>query len=181
MNIDYLMSILELYKTKEIDRSTNLCFTKYINNKIRVDFKMNNIDSPDATSFFMEYDTLMDDTNLKNVLNNYKQGNIIIDEKYEYDKLHETCYYYALFNNSRNISFKNFKLEEINHIRNLMYNVNFNLNEITINDNEEEKSGYYQSFRLSEAGFTGFLSMAFIALLLFNVLIIALWIFKNFI
>ena len=181
MNLNYFRSILELYLNKEKEYKTNLGIVKYQNNKVKVNFTMNN-KQMDTTNFFMEYDVFMDNDNLKELFKNYKQDLIVIDEKYEYDKLHETCYYCIMFANSRILSFKNFSLEEINNIRNLIYDIKYNPNEIKVIVEDEEKTGYYNgNLRLGQTGFAGFLTLFLVVIWFLNVLIITLWVFKNFI
>lgn len=180
MNLGYFMSVLELYLQKEKEFKTNLSIIKYQNNKIKVNFTMNH-DLNETTSFFVEYDSFMNEENLRDLFRNYKQNLIIIDEKYEYDKLHETCYYCIMLSNSRILSFKNFSLEEVNHIRNLVYNIKHNQEQIKILLDEEEKTGYYQrSLLLGQTGFASFLTVFVIVIWILNVFIISLWIFKNF-
>lgn len=181
MNLSYFMSVLELYLNKEKEYKTNLSISKYPNSRVMVNFTMNH-DLNETTSFYLEYDSFMEKDNLCLVLDKYKANLIIIDEKYEYDKLHETCYYCIMLSNSRILSFKNFSLEEVNYIRNLVYDIKYNPNEIKIILDEEQKNGYYQPRKLlGETGFVNYLTMFTIVIWLLNVLIISLWVFKNFI
>ena len=107
------MSVLDLYLDKEKDYKTNLNIIKYQNEKIKINFTMNH-DFNETTSFFVLYDSFMDKDNLTEFLNAYKKNLIIIDEKYEYDKLSETCYYCIILSNGRILSFKNFVSESSN-------------------------------------------------------------------
>lgn len=181
MNISYFMSVLELYLAKEKEYKTNLNIIKSQNEKIKINFTMNH-DLNETTSFFVLYDNFMEKDNLSTFLQTYKNGLIIIDEKYEYDKLSETCYYCIILSNGRILSFKNFTLEEINNIRNYVYNINYYPEEIKIVLDEEEKSGYYHhNFALGTTGFTSFLTLFVVIFVIVNVLVITLWIFNNFI
>lgn len=181
MNISYFMSILELYLSKEKDCKTNLSITKYHNEKIKVNFTMNH-DLNETTNFFVGYDTFMEKDNLCNFLELYKNNLIIIDEKYEYDKVKEICYYCITLSNGRLLSFKNFTLDEVNNIRNFVYDINFHPDEIKIILDDEEKNGYYQrGLLLGQTGFASFLTFFVIIFAIVNVLIITLWIFKYFI
>lgn len=181
MNISYFMSVLELYLSKEGQYKTNLSIVKYLNGKIKINFTMNH-DMNEATSFFVGYDMFMTKENLQDFLISYKRSLIIIDEKYEYNKTNEICYYCITLSNGRILSFKNFSLEEINNIRNLVYDINYQPEEIKIVLDENEKSGYYhQGLLLGQTGFASFLTFFVIIFVIVNVLIIALWIFKNFI
>lgn len=181
MNISYFMSVLELYLAKEKEYKTNLNIIKCQNEKIKINFTMNH-DLNETTSFFVLYDNFMEKDNLSTFLQTYKNGLIIIDEKYEYDKLSETCYYCIILSNGRILSFKNFTLEEINNIRNYVYNINYYPEEIKVVLDEEEKSGYYhRNFALGTTGFTSFLTLFVVIFVIVNVLVITLWIFNNFI
>lgn len=180
MNLNYFMSVLELYLNKEKEHKTNLSIIKYQNNKIKVAFTMNH-DLNETTTFFVAYDAFMETDNLSNLFKQYKDDLIIIDEKYEYDKLNELCYYCIMLSNGRIMSFKNFSLEEVNNIRNLVYNIKYNPNEIKIVLEKEEKVGYYHpNFALGQTGFVSFLTFFVVVLGILNVLIITLWVFKNF-
>lgn len=181
MNISYFMSVLELYLSKEDKNRTILCISKYPNEKIKVNFTMNH-DMNETTSFFVGYDHFMDNDNLKEFLISYKGNLIIIDEKYEYDKLSEICYYSITLSNGRKLFFEKFILDEINNIRNLIYNINYKPEEIKIILDEDEKNGYYyHGLLLGQTGFVSFLTFFVIIFAIVNVLIITLWIFKNFI
>lgn len=181
MNISYFMSVLELYLSKEKEYKTNLSIIKYQNNKIKINFTMNH-DLNETTNFFVLYDSFMEKNNLSEFLNSYKKNLIIIDEKYEYDKLNEICYYCIVLSNGRILSFKNFTLEEINNIRNVVYNINYRIEEIKIVLDEEEKDGYYhRGLLLGQTGFASFLTLFVVILIIFNVFVVALWIFNNFI
>ena len=92
MNLNYFMSVLELYLNKEEEYKTNLSIIKYQNGKIKINFTMNH-DLNETTTFFVAYDSFMEKENLCELFKKYKESLIIIDEKYEYDKLNETCYY----------------------------------------------------------------------------------------
>ena len=168
MNSNYLMSILDLYLSKEKNHQVYLTISKYTNEKVKFDFKMNDLESLDTTSFFLDYDIVMQEDVLKEMLDKFKQNLIVIDEDYEYDKIHGTCFYKAVLTNGRIICFKNFTLAEINNIRNILYNANFNISEISINNDIEDKEGFYKNYRLSEAGFAGYLTMVFFALIVLS-------------
>lgn len=180
MNLNYFISVLELYLNKETEYKTNLSIVKYLNGKLKVNFTMNH-DLNETTSFFMEYDSFMERDNLCQLFKQYKQDLIIIDEKYEYDKLNETCYYCIMLANGRILSFKNFSLDEVNQMRNLIYDIKYNPNEIKVILDNDEKSGYYHpSVLLGQTGFASFFTLFVVVLGILNVLIITLWIFKNF-
>lgn len=181
MNISYFMSVLELYLSKEKENKTNLSVVKYHTEKVKVNFTMSH-DLNESTSFFVGYENFMENENLCNFLRSYKEDLIIIDEKYELDKLNETCYYCILLSNGRILSFRNFSLTEINNIRNYVYNINYYPDEIKIKIDEEERNGYYhRGLRLGQTGFASYLTFFVIIFALVNVIIITLWIINNFI
>jgi len=176
------MSVLELYLSKESEYKTNLNIIKYPNAKVKVNFTMNN-DINETTSFFVGYDNFIEKENLKDFLMLYKGNLIILDEKYEFDKISETCYYCITLSNGRVLSFKNFLLQEVNNIRNLIYNINYKVDEIKINLDEEEKNGYYNHgiLLLGQTGFATFLTFFIVIFIIVIVFIITLLTFKKFI
>lgn len=181
MNISYFMSVLDLYLSKEKEHKTNLTIIKYHAEKIKVNFTMNH-DLNEKTSFFVGYDNFMENDNFCQFLESYKRNMIVIDEKYEYDKLSEVCFYSITLSNGRILSFNNFSLNEVNKIRNLVHNINFRPEEIKIKLDDEEKYGYYKpNVLLGQVGFVSFLTFFVIIIAIVNIFIIALWIFKNFI
>ena len=180
MNINYFASVLELYLNKERENKINLSIVKYHNDKVKINFTMNH-DLNETTSFFVGYDCFMEKDNLCDFLKQYKGNLIIIDEKYEYDKLNETCYYFIMLSNGRVLSFKNFSLKEVNEIRNLVYDIKYNPQEIKVILDEPLKNGYYHpNLLLGQTGFASFLTFFVVVLGILNVLIVTLWVFKNF-
>ena len=180
MNLSYFMSILDLYLSKEKEHKTNLSIVKFQSDKIKVNFTMN-YNLEETTSFFVNYDSFMERENLCNLFKIYKEDLIVIDEKYEYDKLSETCYYCILLSNGRILSFKNFTLNEINKLRNYLYNIKYNPEEIKIVLDDNEHDGYYfKRFAYGQGGFASFLTLFIIIFALVNVFVITLWIFNNF-
>lgn len=181
MNISYFISVLTLYLNKEKESCTNLNIKKEKDEKIKVNFTMNN-DLNETTSIFILYDDFMEQNNLQYFLQTYKGNLIIIDEKYEYDRLSETCYYCIILSNGRILSFKNFTLNEINNIRNLVYNIDYHPEEIKVVLDDNQKDGYYRPrMLLGQTGFASFLTLSVVILIIFNVFVLALWIFDNFI
>lgn len=179
MNISYFMSVLELYLSKEKEYKTNLSIIKHQNEKIKVNFTMNH-DLNETTSFFVLYDTFMNNDNLYDFLQFYKKNLIIIDEKYEYDKLSEICYYSITLSNGRILSFKNFTLTEVNNIRNLVYGIISSPYQVEILLDEKEKRGYYHpGTLLGQTGFASFLALFFVIITILGVLILTLFVFKN--
>lgn len=178
MNINYFDSILDLYLNKEEKSKTFLNFIKCPNNKVKVNIGMNN-SKEDITSFYMDYDIIFEKNTIKGIIHKIKSDLIIIDEKYEFDKLSETCYYLVLLRNGRKISFNGFSLIEINSIRNYIYNIDYKPEEIKV-IYEEEKKGYYNNYRLSMVGASSYMAFAVLILVFFLVFGISLILFKIF-
>ena len=181
MDINYLYSIVNLYLTKEDDyKKTNLSITKGIDNLIQFNFNMNKNDS-ETTSFKVISDLVLEEKNFDNFIKMYKQNNMIIDEKYDFDKINNTCYYYIMLNNGRCVSFRNFSLIELNNIRNIIYNIKFQKEEIRIVFEEEKELKKPVSYRLQQAGFTSFKTLIIAIVLFLSIILLSLWIFKSFI
>jgi hypothetical protein len=176
MNEEYLHSIINLYLSREKDKyKTNLAITKK-NDKVLFSFNMkqNEIDKTDVQIPFDNINII-----LGRVLFKFKKDLMIIDEKYNYDKVNETCYYYVLFNNGRTLSFDGFSVLELNNIRNVLYNIEINKEEIRVSDVDEEKQVVYKpQFTLQQAGFSSYGALFLTVLFFADVLVISLWIFK---
>ncbi len=178
MNIDYLYSVIDLYLKNENEHSkTNLNIQKADNN-IQFSFTMKE-DNPDKTTFYLPIDLV--NNYWYYLLNRYKKDLLIIDEKYEYDKVKNTCYYYVLFKNGRIISFNGFSIVEINGLRNCLYSIRINEEEIRINLEPEKETLYQPMLSLQHAGFSTFKTIFFITLFILDILVISLWVCKIFI
>ena len=176
MNSDYLHSIINLYLSRENDKhKINLAIEKK-KDKVLFRFSMKQ-DSLDKTDVQIPFDNINMELGL--ILSKLKKDLMIIDEKYNYDKVEETCYYYVLYNNGRAISFNGFSVLELNNIRNLLYDININKEEIRVNNVDEEKQMVYKpQLRLQTAGFSSYGALFLTVLFFADVLIISLWIFK---
>lgn len=181
MDINYLYSIINLYLSKESDeKKTNLSVIKGMDNQIEFNFNMNK-ENPETTSFKVISDLVLEENNLNNFIKTYKQNNMIIDEKYDCDKVNNTCYYYIKLNNGRSVSFRNFSLIEINNIRNIIYDIKFQKEEIRIVFEEEEKVENPVNYRLQQAGFASFGTLFMTIVWFLNIILVSLWVFKLFI
>ena len=58
MDFGYLMSILELYLSKEKNSKTKLNIIRYSLDKVKINFTTN--DAKDTTTFFMSYDEFVE-------------------------------------------------------------------------------------------------------------------------
>ena len=176
MNIDYLYSIINLYLKKENDhKKTSLNINK-IDDKVEFNFNMNDIDS-DKTSFVIPFDEFYN--HLDGFVEKYKENIMIIDERYNSDKVNGTCYYYVLFKNGRRISFNGFSMFEMNDIRNALYDIKINKEEVRVNDIEEEKQMPYEPrLRLQQSGFSSVASIVLAIIFFADVLVITLWVLK---
>ena len=173
MDINYLNSIVNLYLMKENnDKRTNLSLVKD-NDQIKFSFNMDK-DNIDVTSFIISYDELFKNDNIKTLIQNYKDKTIVIDEKLD-NKV-----YSILLNNGRRISFENFSVIELNDIRNIIYDIKFQKEEIRIDflDDEDIDNKYYYTLR--PTGFANFKTIILIAVCFLVVFIVSLWLFNVF-
>lgn len=173
MDINYLNSIVNLYLMKENnDKRTNLSLVKD-NDQIKFSFNMDK-DNIDVTSFIISYDELFKNDNIKTLIQNYKDKTIVIDEKFD-NKV-----YSILLNNGRRITFENFSVIELNDIRNIIYDIKFQKEEIRIDflDDEDIDNKYY--YTLKPTGFANFKTILVIAVCFLVVFIVSLWLFNVF-
>ena len=102
---------------------------------------------------------------------------MIINEEYKNSKTNH--YYHILFQNGRTLSFDGFTVLEINNMRNTLYDININSEEIRLDALNKQKSIAYQpKFSLQQAGFASNTTLFLVALYLTDVFLIALWVFK---
>ena len=175
MNIEYLYSIIDLYlKNEDEHNKVNLNIQKKDGN-IEFSFTMRK-DNPDKTSFMVPIEIV--NNYWYDFLNKYKTNQMIIDEKYDYDKVKETCYYYVLFKNGRMMSFRDFSIIEINSLRNCLYSIRINQEEIRVNLSDDKESLYQPNLKLQTAGFSSFKTIFFITLFILDIFVISLWICK---
>lgn len=177
MDISYLYSVVDLYIQNDNELKTSLRVIKKDNEEIQFKFSKNNNDV-DVTSINIELDKLLENNNLENILKLYKGKYIIIDEKYEYNDELKKCYWYVKLNNGRIMSFDNFSVDEINNIRNILYEIKYHREEIRVkfDDKQFDKVGL---FRLRETGFANYKIICAVTLVVLVVFIISLWFFKN--
>lgn len=176
MGIDYLYSIIDLYLKNETDTKKTALSIKKIEDNVEFNFDMNEKNS-DQTNFVIPYDLYHE--YLDNFLNRYKQKLMIIDEKYDSNKVNNTCHYYVLFKNGRSISFTGFSILEMNNIRNILYNIEFDKEKIRIDSiNEEREMAYKPRLTLQQAGFSSVATLVMVIIFLADLLVIGLWLFK---
>ncbi len=175
MNVGYLYSVIDLYLRKEKDNKKANLNIKRVDDKVNFSFNMK-ANSQDNTIVSL----LLDDVNneFKNILNMYKQDLMIIDEKYDYDNVNNTCYYYVLFKNGRTLSFNGFTMLDINNIRNILFNITIHTEEMRVSLNDEKEMPYKPKLSFQQAGFASYVTIFLIALFFVDVLVIALWICK---
>jgi len=173
MDINYLYSIVDLYLKKENNsKRTNLSLVK-LNNQIKFSFNMDR-DDIDVTSFNVSCEKLLENNNFQNLIKIYKKDNIVIDEKFD-NKV-----YSILLNNGRRITFANFSVLELNDIRNVIYDIKFQKEEIRIDfiDDEDIDNKYY--YTLNPTGFISLKNILMIAVCFVIVFIVSLWLFNVF-
>ena len=176
MNSEYAYSIIDLYLKREIDNKKTVLNIKKLDDTVEFSFNMNELDS-ETTNFVIPFDEYSN--NLVNYINQYKQDLMIIDEKYDYDKNNSSCYYYVKFKNGRVISFDGFNILDTNNIRNILYDIKINKQEVRVdNINEEKQMAYKPRLQLQQAGFTSYATLFLVALIFVGVLVLALFIIK---
>ena len=175
MNIEYLYGIIDLYlKNEDEHNKANLNIQKK-DNKIEFNFTMRK-DNPDKTTFMLPLE--MVNKYWYDFLNKFKDEQMIIDERYDYDKVKETCYYYVLFKNGRIISFNDFTIMEVNSLRNCLYTIRIDQEEIRVNLDDKKEMAYQPKLNLQTAGFSSFKTIFFITLFILDILVLSLWICK---
>ena len=175
MSIDYLYSIIDLYLRNETDTKKTALTIKKVEDNVEFNFDMNEKNS-DQTNFMIPYDLYKE--YLDSFINRYKQKLMIIDEKYK-SNVNNTCQYYVLFKNGRSISFTGFSILEMNDIRNLLYNIEFDKEKIRIDGlNEEKEMAYKPRLTLQQAGFSSVATLIMALVFFADILVIGLWLFK---
>lgn len=178
MNIDYLYSIINLYLKRELDNKRTILNIRKLNDQVEINFNMKTV-KDDKTTFVIPYEEF--NKNINEITSRFKQELMIIDEKYNYDNASSTCYYYVLFNNGRVISFDGFSIIEMNNIRNNLYNIKINKEEIRIDDVSDKKEMVYKPrIHLQEAGFSSMATLLLMVMFFIDILVITLWIIKTF-
>ena len=176
MDYNYLYNIIEFYLKNESDtKRANLIISK---ENEKVYFKLGMSDNTyDKTKYYLPLNVV--NNYIVNLLQMYKGNMMVIDEKYELKKENNTCHYFVKFKNSRSITFDNFSLLEINNIRNVIYNIKLNKEEIRVdlNDPNEIKMNYQP--RLQETGYASFSSLFLLVLFVSDIIAVSLWIFVS--
>ena len=176
MNKDYLYSIVNLYLKRETEKRRIVLDIVKQEDNVEFRFNTNNNDE-DKTSCIIPYDEYS--TFINEFIDLFKADLMIIDEKYDYNNENSTCYYLAKFQSGRTISFKGFTIIETNNIRNQLFNIKINQDEVRVSEIDEEKQmAYKPQLRLQQAGFSSYASLFMIVLFFADLLVIALWIFK---
>ena len=174
MDIENLYKVMLLYLSKEEDCSVILSITKY-NDVIDFAFSMTNYPE-DLTIVSINKNDVNVDL-LIDIIREFKNDLLVIDDKYDFNKEKNICKYESIFNTGRKIIFKNFKLEEVNLLRNVIYNIDIYDNNIRIDLEAKEEEIPYNA-RLKVSGFSSYVTIFLIALAALDIILVALWIFK---
>jgi len=172
MDLNYLLSILDLYLLKE--QSDHLIIEIHDNNIIKVECAYAS-SSLNKTYVKVNKDIFFE--NLNYIISKI-QSNLNIK-----NELYNNNIYKVIFNNNREISFIKFKNEDLIKIRNSFNNTidNFSFNKIeidnTINYNEIYKENKKNKVSYS-LGFSSFITIFLTSIWFLDILLIALWIFK---
>ena len=175
MDIGYLYSIIDLYLKNENDDNKICLNVQKLDNNIEFKFTMRR-DNPDKTVVVLPIELI--NNYWYDFLNKYKNNLLIIDEKYKYKKENDTCYYEVLFVNGRTISFDGFSIIEINGIRNCLYTIRIDSDEIRVNKDEEIEPKYKPQLNLQVAGFSSYKTLFFITLFILDIFMVSLWVCK---
>lgn len=174
MNINYLYNLIDLYLKNENDtKKAKLSFTK---GDEEVCIRMGMIDSEEKTIFRLPKEMI--DDNLAHLLQKYKNSSLVIDEKYEYDGDKDYCYQ-VKFNKGRILIFNHFTLQEVNHIRNTLYGISINQEEIRIpkEEQEEKKLVYHYKSFLPQMGFSSYKAILITSLSVMITFLLSLFVF----
>ncbi len=179
MDIDYLYSIVDLYLKKEKDNKRTYLNIKKLDDHVEFSFSMKN-ETEDKTESKLSYEDF--NARMLDFLTRFKEDLMIIDEKYDYITYNESCYYYVLFKTGRSISFDGFSVAEMNNVRNILYDISINKEEVRVEEIKEEKEMAYQPrLRLQQAGFSSYVTLLLVVIFFTAVLVISLLVFKSFI
>lgn len=180
MNINYLLSILDLYLLKEND--SPIVIEVADNNEIKVDVSyVRNL--PNKTYVKITKEEFFG--NIKYFLNKF-QGNFEI-EKENISDIRDYKVYEVILENQRKISFKKFNVKDLEFIRNNFNNLknDFRFERIhePVNANYDallkKKSSSYQQNFVHQMGFSSFSTIFLTAIWFLDIFLVALWIFKT--
>ena len=175
MDVENLNRVMKLYLEKEKDSSAILTITKY---KDIVDFSFSMTNYPEDLTIVSVNKSNVNVDLLIDIIREFKGDLLVIDDTYDYNKEKNICKYESTFNTGRKIIFKNFKLEEVNLLRNVIYNIDIYDSNIHIEVEEKEQEIPYNA-RLRVSGFSSFITIFLVALGALDIIVIILWIFKH--
>ncbi len=175
MDIENLNKVMKLYLDKENNSSAILTITKYSD---VVDFAFSMTNYPEDLTIVSINKTNVNVDLLIDIIREFKSNLLVIDDKYDYNKEKNICKYESIFNTGRKIIFKNFKLEEVNLLRNVIYNIDIYDSNIHIEVEEKEQEIPYNA-RLRVSGFSSFITIFLVALGALDIIVIILWIYKH--
>lgn len=166
MNKAYLENIIRLYaKNEKENHYTVMTITKK-NDVFEFAFSVLNTNN-DKTIIALPNELVIDSIN--EILSLYRSDKIVIDET------NKGNLYQITFNNGRILCFNDFSLQEINHWRNNLYNISIRENELRVsNTNFEKNITVKNNFQF--AGFTSFMSLTVIVMIISCVLFVSLFV-----
>ena len=173
MNINYLYSMVNLYLKNENDHQRLKINITKKEDSVLFSFNMKKEDI-DKTSIKLPMQIVNE--HFYDIIQLFKGDLLIIDEKYDYDKVKDECYYYIKLNNGRMIIFNGFSLMELNTIRNIIYNIDIRQDEIRIGKEEEEILP--NKWNLKYAGFISPVTIFLVTIIILVVFVISLLIFS---
>ncbi len=175
MDIKNLYKVMKLYLDKEKDCSVILSITKY-NDVVDFSFSMTNY--PEDITIVSINKTNVNADLLIDIIRSFKGDLLVIDDKYDFNKEKNICKYESVFNTGREIIFKNLKLEEVNFLRNVIYNIDIYDNDIRIEVGEKKEEIPYNA-RLKVSGFTSYITIFLVSLAAIDIILVILWVYKH--
>ena len=175
MDIDNLYKVMKLYLDKENTGAAILTIAKY-NDTVDFSFSMTNY--PEDITIVTINKTNVNVDLLIDIIRVFKNDLLVIDDKYDFNKEKNICKYESIFNTGRRIIFKNFKLEEVNLLRNVIYNIDIYDSNIRIEVEEKQEEIPYNA-RLKVSGFSSYITIFLVALGALDIIVIILWIYKH--
>ncbi len=172
MDLNYLLSILDLYLLKE--QSDHLIIEIHDNNIIKVECSYA---SSKINKTYVKIDKNIFFDNLNFIISKI-QSNLNIKNEVYNDNI-----YKVIFDNNREISFIKFNNKDLINIRNSFNNTidNFSFEKIEVDNNINYNKIYKETKKNKfsySLGFSSFMTIFLTSIWFLDILLIALWIFK---
>lgn len=173
MNVSYLLSILNLYLNKEKQDKLIISFDN-LENLVKVDFCYL---TSQINKTFVKLDKKLFFNNLDTIVNNIQEKFKIEKENLDYKN---NKFIYTLDSLKQSISFQGFTKEELELIRKSFNNLETEFSFKIDSYDEMYKNTNNNSKLVYKMGFTSYLTLFLSSIFLLDILVISLFIFKNF-